>query len=51
MDEQQVVDELQKELKKLLRSKDFTSLTPKHQKIALSNAIVSIKQTIRIYNL
>lgn len=51
MEETEVVQGLNKELTKLLKSKDFTSLTPKHQKFALTNAIVTIKQTIRLYKL
>lgn len=51
MEETEVVQGLHKELSKLLKGKDFTSLTPKHQKFALTNAIISIKRSIRIYKL
>lgn len=51
MEEVEVVKGLHKELTQLLKSKDFTSLTHKHQKFAISNAIVAIKQAIRLYKL
>lgn len=51
MEETEVVQGLHNELSKLLKIKDFTSLTPKYQKFALINAIAAIKQSIRLYKL
>ena len=51
MDEEEVVKGLHKELQRVLKSKEFNSLTPKHQKFVLGNIITTAKRIINTYKL